>query len=43
VAWKSTTTNHDIEVTNKLKEAGQLLGIKVLEHVIVTKTAYKSI
>jgi DNA repair protein RadC len=33
----------DIEVTNKLKEAGQLLGIKVLEHVIVTKTAYKSI
>ena len=33
----------DIEITNKLKEAGQLLGIKVLEHIIVSKTAYRSI
>jgi DNA repair protein RadC len=33
----------DIEVTSKLKEAGQLLGIKVLEHIVVSKTAYRSI
>jgi DNA repair protein RadC len=33
----------DIEITHKLKEAGQLLGINVLEHIIVSKTAYKSI
>jgi DNA repair protein RadC len=33
----------DIEITNKLKEVGRLLGINVLEHIIVSKTAYRSI
>ncbi|MDR1184598.1 MAG: DNA repair protein RadC [Coriobacteriales bacterium] len=33
----------DREITSKLKEAGRLLGIKVLEHIIVSKTAYRSI
>jgi DNA repair protein RadC len=33
----------DREITNKLKEAGRLLGIEVLEHIVVSKTAYKSI
>jgi len=33
----------DIEVTSKLKEAGRLLGINVLEHIIVSKTEYRSI
>ncbi|MCL1852247.1 MAG: DNA repair protein RadC [Peptococcaceae bacterium] len=33
----------DIEITSKLKEAGRLMGINVLEHIIVSKTEYKSI
>jgi len=33
----------DIEITSKLKEAGQFMGIKVLEHIIVSQTDYKSI
>jgi DNA repair protein RadC len=36
-------SDDDMEITRKLKEAGRLLGIKVLEHIIVSKTAYKSI
>jgi DNA repair protein RadC len=36
-------SSDDIEITRKLKEAGQLLGIKVLEHIIVSKTEYRSI
>lgn len=30
-----TPSNEDLELTNKLKEAGELLMIKVLDHVIV--------
>lgn len=33
----------DIEVTEKLKEIGDLLGIRVLEHIIVAKNAFRSI
>lgn len=36
-------SDEDIKVTQKLKEAGELLGIKVLEHVVVSKEAYWSI
>jgi DNA repair protein RadC len=36
-------STEDIEVTSKLKEAGRLLGINVLEHIIVSKTEYRSI
>ena len=36
-------SSDDIEITRKLKGAGQLLGINVLEHIIVSKTAYRSI
>jgi len=36
-------TTDDIEITSKLKEAGRLLGIKVQEHIVVSKTAYRSI
>lgn len=32
----------DIEVTKRLKEAGELLGIKVLDHIIITKKEFKS-
>lgn len=33
----------DITVTKRLVEAGKLLGIEVLDHVIVTKNSYKSL
>lgn len=33
----------DIEVTKKLEEIGDLLGIRVLEHIIVAKHAFRSI
>lgn len=33
----------DLEVTKRLKEAGRILGIEVLDHVIVTKSAYLSL
>ena len=32
----------DIEITKQLVEAGKLLGIKVIDHVIVTKDSYYS-
>ncbi len=35
-------SDEDIVITQKLKEAGQLLGIKVLEHIIVAKEGYTS-
>lgn len=30
----------DIEITNRLKEAGKIMGIKVIDHVIITKSYY---
>ena len=33
----------DIKITEKLKEAGRLMGIEVLEHIIVSKNGYRSI
>ena len=33
----------DLEVTKRLKEAGKILGVEVLDHVIVTKNAYSSL
>jgi len=33
----------DIIITIKLIEAGDLLGIKLLDHIIITKDGYKSI
>lgn len=33
----------DIEITRKLKEAGKLLGIEVIDHIIVTKQSYRSV
>ena len=38
----TTPSKADIEVTNKLKESSMLLGIKLVDHVIVTKTAHFS-
>lgn len=36
-------SQNDIQITNKLKGIGNLLGIKVLEHIVVTKDSYFSI
>jgi len=36
-------TRADVEVTNKLVEAGQILGIEVLDHLIITKNKFASI
>ncbi|MFZ2188215.1 MAG: DNA repair protein RadC [Candidatus Moraniibacteriota bacterium] len=32
----------DLEVTRRLKEAGKILGIEVLDHIIVTKNGFAS-
>ena len=40
---ESTVPSHeDRAVTTRLREAGELLGIKVLDHVIVTNSAFLS-
>lgn len=36
-------SSEDLEITWKLKEAGELLGIGVLEHIIVSKGEHRSI
>lgn len=33
----------DIKITNQLRESGELLGIKLIDHIVVTKREYKSI
>lgn len=38
-----TASDADISVTKQLIEAGRLLGIELVDHVIVTKTAYASV
>jgi DNA repair protein RadC len=32
----------DITITNRLKKAGELIGIELLDHVVVTKDSYQS-
>ena len=36
-------SSQDILITTQLKEAGNILGIAVLDHIIVTKTGYVSL
>ena len=36
-------SNNDIEITKHLIEAGELLGIKVLDHLIISNQGYKSL
>lgn len=35
-------STQDLELTKKLKEAGELLDIQVLDHIIITKDGYYS-
>ncbi len=38
-----TPSSQDIEVTKQIIEAGKILGINVLDHIIITKSTYMSI
>ena len=38
-----TPSQADIDVTHRLKETGELIDIKLIDHVLVTKVAYQSI
>ena len=37
-----TPSKEDIEITNRLKTAGETLGIKLLDHIIFNRTGYYS-
>ncbi|GIW67654.1 MAG: hypothetical protein KatS3mg096_522 [Candidatus Parcubacteria bacterium] len=37
-----TPSEDDITITKRLQEAGKLLGIEILDHIIITKTSYLS-
>jgi DNA repair protein RadC len=39
----ATSSPEDKEVTHRLKEAGRLLGISVLEHIIITEYGYSTL
>ena len=38
-----TPSNEDINITKNLFDAGELMGIKVLDHIIVSDKGYKSL
>lgn len=38
----TTPSREDIEITRRLKEAGDLLGIRVLDHIIIGEKGYYS-
>jgi DNA repair protein RadC len=37
-----TPSAEDIHITNKLKEGGKLLGIKLLDHLVISEDSYYS-
>ncbi len=39
----TSPSQEDIKVTQRLKDAGEILAIKLLDHLIVTDTAHRSI
>jgi len=36
-------SDNDLTTTNRLKEAGKMMGIEVLDHIIITKNSYFSL
>jgi len=40
---EATPSNEDIEITRQLVKAGQILGLAVLDHVIITKNTFTSV
>jgi DNA repair protein RadC len=41
--WKPLPSQTDIDITRRLAEAGELLGIKVLDHIIIGDGTYVSL
>lgn len=39
----ATPTEADVEITKQLIEAGSILGIDILDHIIITKTGHESV
>ncbi|MDO8282670.1 MAG: JAB domain-containing protein [Thermodesulfovibrionia bacterium] len=39
----TTPSRDDLTITKRLKEAGEILGINLIDHVIVTETEHKSL
>ena len=39
----STESQEDIDATKRMKEAGNIIGIRLLDHVIITNTGYTSL
>lgn len=39
----TTPSKADLEITQRIKKSGELVGIKLLDHVLVTKTSYANI
>jgi DNA repair protein RadC len=40
---ETTASAEDVEITRQIIQAGKILGIRVLDHVIITKDAYTSV
>ena len=40
---ETTPSQHDIQLTNRLYEAGELLGIKLLDHLIIGDRTFTSL
>ena len=38
-----TPSNEDLELTRRMREAGQLLGIPIIDHVVIAQNGYRSI
>ena len=38
----TTPSKEDIEITNRLMQVGQIVGIKVLDHIIISNESYYS-
>ena len=38
-----TPSEHDLELTEKMREAGKLLGIHVLDHLVITDKGFRSV
>ena len=38
----TTPSNEDKIITDRIKESGEILGIKLLDHIIIGKNSYKS-
>jgi DNA repair protein RadC len=40
---ETTPSNDDLKTTKRIKEAGEILDIKLIDHIIITKDNYNSI